>query len=119
MTMLTSSLVSDSIVDTFVVVYKFAFDISFFSLQGHCNLLYSDHSNNWVSIIFGVRISIQSQFQYKILMNRSSTENHNFVLYVGWWAMLIILYDKELECKEGVHQSYHYERMHSFHMIAN
>ena len=28
MTMLTSSLVSDSIVDTFVVVYKFAFDYS-------------------------------------------------------------------------------------------
>ena len=30
MTMLTSSLVSDSIIDTFVVVYKFAFDFSLF-----------------------------------------------------------------------------------------
>ena len=30
MTMLTSCLVSDSIVDTFVVVYKFAFDFSLF-----------------------------------------------------------------------------------------
>ena len=30
MTMLTSSLVSDSIVDTFVVVYKFAFNFSLF-----------------------------------------------------------------------------------------
>ena len=30
MTMMTSSLVSDSIVDCFVVVYKFAFDYSLF-----------------------------------------------------------------------------------------
>ena len=30
MTMLTGSLVSDSIVDTFVVFYKFAFDFSLF-----------------------------------------------------------------------------------------
>ena len=59
--MLTSSqLVSVSIVHTFVVVYKFTFDFSLFSSQGHYNLLHSDHSNNWVSIsIFGVRISIQ------------------------------------------------------------
>ena len=49
----------DSIIP-FVVVYKFTFRLFTFSLQGHCNLLHSDHFNNWVSIsIFGVRISIQ------------------------------------------------------------
>ena len=58
--MLTSSLVSDSTIDTFVVVYKFAFDFSLFhhKVTVIC-YSYSDHSNNWVSIsIFGIRISI-------------------------------------------------------------
>ena len=54
--MVTSSLVSNSIVDTLQVCIR----LFTFSSQGHCNLLYSDHSNDWVAIsILGVRISLQ------------------------------------------------------------
>ena len=55
MTMLTS-LVSDSMVDTFVVAYKFGFDFSLFRCKVTC-----DHSNNWVATnqYFLVKISIQ------------------------------------------------------------
>ena len=48
------------------------------SSQGHdhCKLLYSDHSNNWVSISIFLdqnQYSVfLSQFQYKILMNQYS-----------------------------------------------
>ena len=59
MTMLTSSLVSDSIVETFVVVYKFAFDFSLFhrKVTVICCIAIT-LIIAWVSIsIFGVRIS--------------------------------------------------------------
>ena len=58
MTMLTSSLVSAWLY--FCSGLQVCIRLFTFSSQDHCNLLYSDHSNNWVSIsIFGVRISIQ------------------------------------------------------------
>ena len=51
MTMLTSSLVSDSIVDSY---FCSVLQVCIQLFTGHCNLLYSD---NWS--ILGVRISIQ------------------------------------------------------------
>ena len=49
-TILTSSLVSDSIVDTFVVVYKFVFDFSLFHRKVDVAVICctSDYSNNTV-----------------------------------------------------------------------
>ena len=69
--MLTSSLVSDSIVDTLQVCIR----LFTFSSQDHCNLLYSDHSKLglyqyfWGQNQYSVFLS---QFQYKILMNQYS-----------------------------------------------
>ena len=58
-------LVSDSIVDTFVVVYKFAFDFFHFSSHsGSCNLLYSSIAvtliiGSLLSVFLGGKISVQ------------------------------------------------------------
>ena len=56
-----------------------------FLSQGHCNLLHSDHYNNWVSIYqyfwgqnqYSVFLS---QFQYKILMNQYSWRHWDMMI---------------------------------------
>ena len=62
MHMLTSSLVSDSIVDTFVVVYKFAFDFSLYHrkvmITVNCCIAITLIIGS-LSVFFWIRISIQ------------------------------------------------------------
>ena len=62
MTMLTSSLVSDSIVDTFVVVYKFAFDFSLF------------HRKVTIICCIAITLIIGSLYQYLWGQNRISIQ---------------------------------------------